>query len=81
MAKIEAIWLDEYGKATVETYNKLKERIIASGAVIFTTLPRKDKEKGMTVEELLEDPEIGEMVEEIEWLASLLEGEYPIASL
>lgn len=30
------------------------------------------RELGMTVEELLEDAEIGEMVEEIEWLAWLM---------
>jgi len=35
----------------------------------------------MTVDELLQDPEIAEMVEEIEWLASMLEGGYPIADL
>ncbi len=35
----------------------------------------------MGVDEILSDPEIKEMVEEIVWLASLLEGEYPIADL
>jgi len=35
----------------------------------------------VTVDELMEDPEIGEMVVEIVWIASLLEGEYPIVDL
>ncbi len=35
----------------------------------------------MTVDELMEDEEIAEIAEEIRWLASLLEGEYPIANL
>lgn len=35
----------------------------------------------MNLEELMEDPEISEMVDEIEWLASWLEGEYGIADI
>jgi len=35
----------------------------------------------MTVEELMEDEEVGGMVEEIVWMASLLEGEYFIADI
>ncbi len=35
----------------------------------------------MEVDELLSDAEIGEMVEEIEWIASSLGGEYSVADI